>query len=103
MDYLVGQRLLTSQGRLIDARDRLSGSPVWALYFSAHWCPPCRGFTPVLRDAYRNYVSGLPAGQSPRVQVVFVSSDRSEGQQLEYMRESHGDWPAVPAGSALAQ
>ncbi len=35
--------------------------------------------------------------------VVFVSSDRSLQDQLAYMRDAHGDWPAVPAASQLAQ
>ena len=26
------------------------------------------------------------------LEVVFVSSDRSEAEMLSYMRESHGDW-----------
>ena len=30
---------------------------------------------------------------------MFVSSDRSEAEMLSYMRESHGDWLAVPHGS----
>lgn len=25
---------------------------VVVLYFSAHWCPPCRQFTPMLREAW---------------------------------------------------
>merc|ERR1712130_649746 len=26
------------------------------IYFSAHWCPPCRGFTPVLAESYKAYL-----------------------------------------------
>jgi nucleoredoxin len=30
----------------ISLSDSLQGKEVVALYFSAHWCPPCRSFTP---------------------------------------------------------
>ncbi|TRY66944.1 hypothetical protein TCAL_03733 [Tigriopus californicus] len=103
MDYLAGQSLLTADGRLLAARSRLAPHPVWALYFSAHWCPPCRVFTPMLQRAYQNYLREWSGPGVAPVEVVFVSSDRSQAQQLEYMREAHGDWPAVPAGSGLAQ
>ena len=30
----------------------LQGKSVVGLYFSAHWCPPCKGFTPQLAKKY---------------------------------------------------
>ena len=36
------------------------------------------------------------------VEVVFVSSDRSEQEMLQYMVESHGDWYSVQWGSPIA-
>jgi len=36
------------------------------------------------------------------VEIVFVSSDRSEDDMISYMKESHGDWLGVPWNSELA-
>ena len=61
------------------------------IYFSAHWCPPCRGFTPVLADFYNK------VNKDGKVfEVVFVSCDRSEDQFKEYFKEM--PWLAVPFG-----
>ena len=58
-------------------------------HHSAHWCPPCRGFTPKLAEAYRNIKS---AGKA--FEIVFVSSDKSELQFADYFREM--PWLAMP-------
>jgi len=65
-------------------------SDVIALYFSAHWCPPCRGFTPELSATYEKVVA---AGK--RLSVVFCSSDRSESQFKEYFDEMPGGWYGI--------
>ena len=58
------------------------------LYFSAHWCPPCREFTPRLKQFYNN----LPRGS---VKIVFVSWDKSNEEFTSYFHNEHGDWLAV--------
>ena len=35
------------------------------------------------------------------VEIVFVSSDQSEEAMVDYMKESHGDWFAVPFGDKI--
>merc|ERR1739848_601490 len=54
---------------------------VFAFYFSAHWCPPCRGFTPQLAEWYTQDL------KSKGLEVVFVSSDQDENQFKDYLKE----------------
>mmetsp|Transcript_70111 Transcript_70111/g.222256 ORF Transcript_70111/g.222256 Transcript_70111/m.222256 type:complete len:328 (+) Transcript_70111:38-1021(+) len=65
-----------------------SGSHI-GLYFSAHWCPPCRQFTPELISAYK---AVKEAGKN--FEMVFVSSDRKQEEFDEYFGEM--PWLAVP-------
>ena len=61
-----------------------------ALYFSAHWCPPCRKFTPQLVEYYNRVVP-----QHPEFEIIFVSFDRSQFAMDTYMREANMPWPAI--------
>lgn len=45
---------------------------------SAYWCPPCKGFTPILTKFYNNY------HEAKNFEIIFVSSDRNENEFNEY-------------------
>ncbi len=70
----------------------LPTSGVLGLYFSAHWCPPCRGFTPQLIEIYKNLKE---AGDKP-FEIIFISSDRDHKQFDSYFAEM--PWLALPFG-----
>eukprot|EP00281_Chroomonas_sp_CCMP1168_P022656 CAMPEP_0206235690 /NCGR_PEP_ID=MMETSP0047_2-20121206/13292_1 /ASSEMBLY_ACC=CAM_ASM_000192 /TAXON_ID=195065 /ORGANISM="Chroomonas mesostigmatica_cf, Strain CCMP1168" /LENGTH=410 /DNA_ID=CAMNT_0053659927 /DNA_START=64 /DNA_END=1296 /DNA_ORIENTATION=- len=72
-----GSDLLAKDGSAVKA-SALSADVV-GIYFSAHWCPPCRGFTPVLAKTYEQ---ARVDGKS--FEIVFVSSDKDEGSFDEY-------------------
>jgi nucleoredoxin len=61
------------------------------IYFSAHWCPPCRGFTPKLAESYTKMVA---AGK--KWDIVFASGDKSQSEFDNYMKEM--PWKAFPHG-----
>merc|ERR1712186_174196 len=86
MDILKKINLTKADGTKKPASEVFAGKEFICLYFSGHWCPPCRGFTPVLKDFYQEVSD---------VEIVFVSSDQSEEAMAAYMKESHGDWWAV--------
>jgi len=96
MDLIKGKNLTKADGSSHSADAALAGKDVILVYFSAHWCPPCRAFTPVLKDFYEEV-------ESEGVEIIFVSSDRSPADMVSYMKESHGDWLAVEHGSELGQ
>jgi len=87
------------KGNATVGKDAISGKTL-GLYFSAHWCPPCRGFTPKLAEHYKAYKEGgLP------FEVIFVTGDRSEKDFKDYydeMQSAGGNWLALP-WSAKAQ
>mmetsp|Transcript_18599 Transcript_18599/g.38698 ORF Transcript_18599/g.38698 Transcript_18599/m.38698 type:complete len:390 (+) Transcript_18599:1-1170(+) len=87
-ETMLGPQLLTKAG-LQPTRQALGEPAVVALYFSAHWCPPCRQFTPMLAAAL--------AQPTPQLKVVFVSSDRDEASFGQYYNEM--PWLALPFGS----
>lgn len=66
--------------------EKTAGKPI-GLYFSAHWCPPCRGFTPKLAEFYKN-------GLKDKMEIIFVSSDRDESSYNDYFGEM--PWLALP-------
>ena len=69
----------------------VGGSPKYtALYFSAHWCPPCRMFTPKLVEWYNEFKA-----KHPDFELVFVSSDQDEAVMQEYIKGGKMPWPYV--------
>lgn len=64
-----------------------------AIYYSAHWCPPCRLFTPKLVEWYKAFKP-----KHPNFELVFASSDNDEAAMLDYMKETGMPWPAVRFG-----
>ena len=84
--------LLDSQGK--EVSKKMLGGKTIGIYFSAHWCPPCRSFTPKLvkfRDANKK-----------DFEVVFVSSDKSPKAQMDYMKGSKMKWYTMPHRSDAA-
>ncbi|GAB9472978.1 Nucleoredoxin [Globisporangium polare] len=82
---LFGDELLTKDG-VQPTTKVLADKKLVGLYFSAHWCPPCRGFTPTLSTTYEELKE-----EHPEVEIVFVSSDRDEPAFAEY----YGEMPFV--------
>nr|XP_054775609.1 nucleoredoxin-like [Lytechinus pictus] len=68
--------------------DNLKGK-VLGIYFSAHWCPPCKTFTPVLKGTYEKIKeTGQP------FEIIFATKDQKEDSFKSYFAEM--PWLAFP-------
>eukprot|EP00494_Astrolonche_serrata_P006557 UN06581 len=77
----------------VDSKDEvgcehLKGKTI-GLYFSAHWCGPCRQFTPELAKYYKK----MKELKKP-FEIVFCSSDRDQKSFDEYYKTM--PWMAIP-------
>jgi nucleoredoxin len=86
IEELLGSVVLDGQKKQVPVATLDASGKVIGLYFSAHWCPPCRGFTPKLAEFY--------AKMKDRLEVVFISSDKDEAQWGTYFAEM--PWLALP-------
>jgi thiol-disulfide isomerase/thioredoxin len=66
---------------------------VYLVYFSAHWCGPCRRFTPRLVEAY--HAMKADPEMADRFELIFVSDDRDAREQLTYVKEAAMPWPVL--------
>jgi len=66
----------------------LKGKTV-GIYFSAHWCPPCRIFTPELIKTYNT----LLTSKKP-FEIIYVSSDKGDKEFEEYYESM--PWMSIP-------
>jgi nucleoredoxin len=96
MEEMLGKSLLTWVGKEMTTKPTdkaLQHEGLVALYFSAHWCPPCQSFTPLLKEFYNN-----TKGQ---IEIVYISSDRT----MEEFNDYYGKmpWLALPTDGDAAQ
>jgi|688.fasta_scaffold866483_1 thiol-disulfide isomerase/thioredoxin len=98
-DLFKESKVFNKKGKKIDLKSHCTGKLV-GLYFryflilsnlvlfkffkinlSAHWCPPCRSFTPKLTEFYKNFST------NKNFEIIFISSDNNEESFKEYYKE----------------
>lgn len=84
------------QGKLVDAQGQsvspasLADTKLFAVYFGAGWCGPCRQFSP----GFVSTLSPLLA-QNPHLTVVYLSNDKTAAAMQTYMQKVQMPWPGV--------
>lgn len=87
---LLGISLVKKEMKSIDDIEYLMDPEVVVLfYFSAHWCPPCRSFSPLLIELY-NQINR----DKKRIEIVFISLDQGVNDFLEYLKIM--PWISIP-------
>ncbi|MGI9243867.1 MAG: thioredoxin-like domain-containing protein [Verrucomicrobiales bacterium] len=84
-------KLSPGSGELVEYE--LPASPqtkYFLIYFSAHWCAPCRKMTPAMVGFYHELKE-----THPEVELIFVSADRDAGAMVRYANWAQMPWPAL--------
>ena len=77
----------SSNGKV--SKEDLLKNEIIGVYFSAHWCGPCRAFTPKLAQFYKNINS-----EKKQMEIIFNSSDQDIKSFTDYF--STMPWIATP-------
>jgi thiol-disulfide isomerase/thioredoxin len=88
-DMLKG-KLVALNGKRVGRYEMAEEPKYYAFYFSAHWCPPCRAFTPELVKFYN-----AQEGKKKNFEIIFVSRDHDEKSMEDYIKGDAMPWPAI--------
>ena len=97
MTILSNCTLLDRNGQPIDKTAALARPETIALYFSGHFCAPCRQFTPLLKEFYDEVNE-----DDKKLEIVFVSLDKTKEDAEKYHSE-HGNWPRIDYDNETAR
>lgn len=78
---LLGEFLLEGTTK-VNTADKMADVDAVGIYFSAHWCGPCRGFTPQLAKAYTQMKA---AGKKFEVSIMHSSGEREIERKMPYV------------------
>ncbi len=93
VEELFGTTPVTSKAGPVNPVEAFKGAKLIAIYFSMHNCPPCRQFTPVFAELYKEI------NESEKViEVIFLSGDKTQEEYDEYYGEM--PWLALPKGDS---
>jgi len=87
--------VMTKQGRVLPTDPRFTRR-YFLFYFSAHWCPPCRAFTPKLAAFYERNKA------THNFEVLFITLDKDQASFDEYFK-SMPDWLAMEFDSEITR
>lgn len=92
------------KGTLVDADGKpvpdanIEGTQVFALYYGASWCPPCRHFSP----KFVKYINSVAAA-NPHLTIILMSNDKDVSAMYGYMKEEHMPFPAMTLATLNTQ
>jgi nucleoredoxin len=90
MDKILGETF--RRGKDTATLDDVTKEPeLIGLYFGAHWCPPVRGFNPVLEEFYTSCNK-----DKKLFEVIFCSNDGNEAAFERHFEKM--PWTAIPYG-----
>ena len=96
IEALLGAELTDAAGAKHATADKMADVEAVGIYFSAHWCPPCKRFTPVLAESYNKMKA-----KGIKFEIVFASSDKDQAAFDGYSAEM--PWLAIPYADRAAK
>jgi thiol-disulfide isomerase/thioredoxin len=82
-------KLVDAKGQPVTA-DSIDQVKVFAIYFGASWCGPCRQFSP----SFVQYINSVK-DKNPGLMTVMMSNDEKDADAFGYMTEEKMPWTMV--------